>query len=352
MMNIKRPDLSAIDPRIRRYIEMLERELQQLKHPQFSTSKEPPVAPEVQTAPSEPPTTINMITLTCAGIGKRTPRHLYQRQRRGGMGVFDIVTKDDDPPKVITLADEKDHLLVITSKARAFRLPVSDLLKSQVHERGRPVLTKFTLDDDERLTVVLPVQASGYLALVSRSGMVRTLRHHVFGPYMKPGTAVYNYQKFGPLAAAAWTEGDGDLFIATRQGRAIRFREKLVPPQGCLGIRVSADDFVVSITPVYEDSQVFLLSTDGKGTLRRMQGFMPNKKPGAGGKIALATRRLVCGINADQAVDVFIISRLSKLIRFAASEIPPKDGVVQGVNCISLRADDAIWACISRGSRV
>ena len=181
--------------------------------------------------------------------------------------------------------------------------------------------------------------------------MVRLLRHHVFGEHMKPGTALTDYKQFGALASACRSEGDGELFIATRQGRAIRFSEKSIPPQGTLGIRLNQGDEVVSVTAVEPESSVFMLSADGKGAIRMMQGFSANKAPGAGGKFAIKTEHLVCATNVDDQDDLFIISRLSKIIRFRVEEVPTKDGVVQGVICMTLRGDAPVAAATSPGSK-
>ena len=84
---------------------------------------------------------------------------------------------------------------------------------------------------------------------------------------------------------------------------------------------------------------MFLLGADGKGTIRLMENFNPNKSPNAGGKVAMNTDHLIAASAIQEKDDIFIISRLSKIIRFRAEEVPTKDGVVQGVVCMSLRAD-------------
>jgi DNA gyrase subunit A len=181
--------------------------------------------------------------------------------------------------------------------------------------------------------------------------MVRLLRHHVFGEYMKPGMALFDARSFGNLASACWTSGDGDLFVATRLGRAIRFPEKLVPPQGGLGIRLSDGDTATSIAGVNDDSRVFLAGADGRGTIRLMEGFNPNKAPGAGGKAALSTDQLIGAAPVEETSEIFIISKLAKIIRFRAAEVPGKEGVVQGVNCMSFRADHAVAFAVSTPER-
>jgi DNA gyrase subunit A len=340
-MAIVRPDLSQVDPDIKAYIESLEAEIARFRQ----VKKEPPASAEPPLSSiesDEPPTSINLITATASGYAKRTPRHFFSRQHRGGMGIFDLDTPGNEPPAILALADEDQSLLLISNFGRAFRMTLNLLAESPVRAKGESIVSKLNLSPDECLAAILPVQAQGYVATVSQSGMVRCLRHHVFGEYMKPGTPLYDVKSFGPLASACWTPGDGDLFIATRSGRGIRFSEKLVPPQGCLGIRLGDDDIAVAIAPAYDDSGIFLLAADGKGTIRSMNTFNPNKASGAGGKNAMATDHLVGAINVDNAEDIFIISKLSKLIRFPVADVPVKEGVVQGVNCMVFRADEAV----------
>lgn len=336
-MNLNRPDLSQVAPDIRSYIEALEAELDRLRG---QASR--PMQREPSLEPSEPPTTINVITVSKSGLAKRTPRHLYARQRRAGMGIFDLETPEDDPPAHLVVADEAHDLLIITDQARVFRLPVSDLPESPVRSRGQNLNERLPLHPGETIAIILPRQTQGYLVLVSQTGQVRRLRHHLFRELLGPGTAVYDIREIGPPAVGCWTSGEDELFIASRQGRAIRFGEQQVPTKGCLGLRLNPDDAVVAVTGVRPESGVFLLSADGKGIIREMSGFSPNKAPGSGGKAALKTDHLAGALAVAPEADLFIISRLSKIIRFQAAEVSTTEGVVQGVHCIGLRSDEVV----------
>ncbi|HVN55337.1 MAG TPA: DNA gyrase C-terminal beta-propeller domain-containing protein [Anaerolineaceae bacterium] len=337
---MQRPDLTGIDPTVIAYIEYLENELGRKasyeKRPADLADETPVIEP------TEAPTTFSLITISASGMAKRSPRHLYARQHRAGMGIFDLEVPESDPPAFLAVADENQSLILFTNFARAFRYPLNKLEPAEIRSKGEWILDRLPLEPEERLATVLPDQASGYIALVSQKGMVRSLRHHLFGEFLRPGTSFYNFRDFGPLAAACWTPGDGDLFITTRQGMAIRFSEKLVPPQGTLGIRVGSSDSVAGVAPVRDDSGVFLLSADGKGTIRQMSGFNPNKSTGGSGKIAIKSDELVGCTTVTPQDDLFIISSLGKLIRFRADEVPETEGVVQGVHCINLRADRAV----------
>lgn len=346
-MDLPRPDLNSIPPAVRAYIEALEAELAERRsagrRPRESATAEPAEPAE----PSEPPTAFNVLTATAGGIIKRTPRHLYDRQRRGGMGVFDLAAPEDDPPALLAIAELSQTVVVVTNQGRAFPLAVSQLSESPVRGRGEPLRKWLPLLPDERLALLFPARDGGYLTLVTRRGQVRRWRYNVLGRSLQPGTLLYDIREGGAPAAACWSTGEGDLFIVTTQGDAIRFSEAQVPVRGCLGIRITPDEAVVGVAGVHEASSVFLLGADGRGTIREMAGFSRNKAPGSGGKQALKTDRLVGACTAGEQDDLFVISQLGKIIRFRADEVPAKAGAVQGVACMTLRNDEtaALAAC-------
>ncbi len=208
MTPIKRPDLSQVDPAVREYIESLEAEIQ--SHPRRISQESPkPVHPvEIEELPPEgeifepgdPPTTLNLVTASLQGMINRTPRHLYLRQRRGGMGIFDLETRSGDNPSYLAIADEVQSLLIFTNYARAYRLPVNKLPKSPVRSRGQSLAERLPLEPDEKPAAIIHDQASGYVALVSQSGVVHCLRHHLFGEYMKPGMALFPTKESGAVS--------------------------------------------------------------------------------------------------------------------------------------------------------
>ncbi|MEZ4870439.1 MAG: DNA gyrase C-terminal beta-propeller domain-containing protein [Caldilineaceae bacterium] len=341
-MTLERPDLTAVAPNIVAYIEALEEALENLRAEAEQTTRS-----DVALEPSEPPTTLNVISVSAAGIGKRTPRHYYSRQRRGGMGIFDLDSDADDPPAFLTVADESVGLILITNQGRACRIEVSAISERAVRDRGEPLLEDLPLRPDERLAVVAPDQGGAYLALASERGQVRRIGSQYLGKSLQPGTLLYNINEGGAPVAACWTSGNDEIFIATRQGKAIRFTERQVPIRGCLGMRVDPGDSVVGIAATAETGGIFMLTDDGKGTIRLLSGFSANKAPGSSGKVAMKSDLLVGANAVTENADIFVISQLGKLIRFRADEVPAKEGVVQGVNCMNLRNDACVAFAIS-----
>ena len=342
---MQRPDLSNVNPTILAYIEYLEKKAGiRQQSAMRERDEELPTMPDhsAEPLPAEHENSFNIISISKDGYGKRTLRHLYTRQHRAGMGVFGMDLSGDDEPILMAGVEENQNLLIFTSRARVFRLPLHGIVQDQVNARGGSIGERFGLEKDERMIALLPEQAKGYVALVTEGGRVRCLRHHLFGEHMRPGTEMFKYNEVGPLASVCWTNGDADLLLLTRDGMGIRFGEKSISPQGDQGIRLGQDDKVVAITPVYPDSLVFICSSDGRGTLRQMTGFAANKSAGGSGKIAIKSNKVVGATVVEPNDDLFVVSRLGKVIRFPASEVPPTEGVVQGVNCMGLRGDEVV----------
>jgi DNA gyrase subunit A len=339
-----RPPLENIPPGVIEYIEFLETELSKYKskkeqRPSTAFEDKADLTPVDY---KEPVTTYNIVTFSQAGAAKRTYRHEYTRQRRGGIGVFDLETPHNDYPAALANADESQTLIIFTDRAKAYRLPVTKLESQSIRSKGEFLSSKFILEPGEVIVAALAEQATGYIALMSKSGKVRCLRHHLFGEHMKPGTAMYKYDDFGPLAGVCWTRGDSDLFVVTKNGMGIRFNEKIINPQGTQSIKLGDNDEVVAVVAVTDEDGVLVVSADGKGAIRLMSGFAPNKSAGGSGKIVIKSEKVVGALLADPEADIFLISKQSKIIRFHISDVPETAGVVQGVNCMSLRADEVV----------
>lgn len=331
-MNLERPDLSTLPTAVAAYIEALEAELDALRQ----REDEATTRGEAPLEPSEPPTRMNVLTISARGVAKRTPRHLYWRQRRGGMGVFDLDSGDEDPPQFLVIADESDGVILVTDQGRAFRLPVDELPEAPVRSRGRDLAELFPLRPDEKLALALPDQGGAYLALVTTRGQVRRIGSQYVGRNLQPGTVLYNIKEGGPPAAACWTSGTDELLIVTRRGQGIRFAERLVPVRGCLGMRVESDDVVAGIAATDAAGGVFLLGADGKGTVRLLSGFAANKSPGAGGKTVMKSDALVGAVSVCATHDIFAISRLGKIIPSKAPKCRPRKGLSKA---------SIVWPC-------
>lgn len=336
-----RPDLSGLPDEVISYIETLESRLAEMEAQSGAIPRA--AASESEPEFSEEPTTANVISISASGVAKRTPRHLYARQRRGGMGIFDLDSPPSDPPAFLLVADQSATLILLTTHGRAFRAAVAEIVEGPVRSRGQSIVERLPLRSDERLAVVFADQGGAFLCLVTERGQVRRIASQFLGRSLASGTVLHDPKDGGAPAATCWSKGNEEIVIATRLGRGIRFAERLIPVRGCLGLRVEPDDRVVAIAAAPEQGAVVLAAHDGKGAMRLMETFAANKAPGSGGKALMKTDLLIGALAVAPGDDLFLISRLGKLIRFVAGDIPPKEGAVQGVNCMALRAD----ACVA-----
>jgi DNA gyrase/topoisomerase IV subunit A len=141
----ERPDLSNLPDEVVAYIEALEQDLAHMQSEEASTARS-----ETPLEPSEPPTTVQVISISAAGAAKRTPRHLYLRQRRGGMGVFDLDSPDGDAPAFLVLAELAAGLILFSNQGRVFRVPVRDVPERDGRGRGESLVGRFPLRADEK----------------------------------------------------------------------------------------------------------------------------------------------------------------------------------------------------------
>ena len=336
-MIVERPDLTDIDEGVVAYITYLEQRLAAEQRPTGRSSSVTTTTTTTPVIPTEPETTIQVITWSQNGAIKRTPRHLYARQKRAGMGVFDIDLPEDDRPKQILLADVESDLIVITNFARIYKIAVADIQEAPVRGKGGAfveLLAGLGLHEREHVVTLLAGQGASIAILTERGHVVTRNKN-----FIRNGAILYDVNKILPPKAACWSTGRDDLFVGTKNGLVIRFAAGQVSSGGTSAIRLETGDRLLGITAVESDGGVLLVSSEGRGTIRLMDGFRPNKSPGGGGKVALKADEMVGMVSVNPENDVFIVSALCKMIRFNAGDIPPKTGAVQGVHLMTLRAD-------------
>ncbi len=339
---MERPNLTNIPKPVVDYIEYLETLIGQIKSTKTTITTADSLNFDALPLKPESPTTIQIISVSRLGFAKRTARHHYLPQHRGGTGNPDFQVDSVDAHAFLAVTNNSATVLALTNKGRVFRIPFSRLEEKGLREPGSWLWERIELDNDEQVACLLPVQATGFIVMVTRYGRIRVLRHHLFGEHMRPGMGVFSTQEHGELATACWTPGDADILVSTRNGMAIRFNEKIIPPPGDQAIRLSDGDEISGLAPVYSESDVFIATADGRGALRKMSGFAPNKSMGGSGKILIKSNHVI-GIASIRPDDhIFLLTQQGKVIRFPVDEVPLTDAPVQGVNCMTLRGDEVI----------
>jgi DNA gyrase subunit A len=303
-----------------------------------SRAEAPPAEVETVCHPDD----VMVVTLTARGQCKRTPLNDYSAQRRGGVGVFDILTSRDDLAAHILIARAGAHLLALTSQGRAFRLPVDSLPLTEVRGRGTSLPERLRLAEGESLAAVVALDderdAGRYLLIATAGGWLHRLRTNYVGPHLQPGARLYDPGRGGgPPAALALVTSEVDVLLALRSGSGIRFAQTLIRREGVPGIQIAPGDAVVGLAGVRDEDAALLVSNQGKGIRREMDSFRANKSPGGQGKALLKADDLAGVVAVAEGDEVLCLSEQAKVIRFAAAEVSTTAGSVQGNSLMDCR---------------
>lgn len=349
--------ISQSSPALQRYIRTLEMENARLRQEllelrqgaarrqRAETARETrSEAPAMQLLTPRHPDDVMVLTITSRGLAKRTPLNDYSTQRRGGMGVFDIQSTREDLAAHLAVTRASASLLVLSSRGRAFRIAVDSLPLTEVRGRGASLPERLLFTAEETVAAVLALddeqdQRSTVL-IATASGWLRSLHRSYVGPRLQPGTLLSDPKRGGPPAVLALSNGSGEVLLVLRSGLGYRFPERLISREGVRGIQTRPDDHVIGLVSIQsEEDEVLLVTADGQGTRRQMAGFASNKSPGGQGKVIMKSDALAGAARVGSGDEALCISGFSKIIRFAADEVPAKSGNVQGVSILDTRGD-------------
>ncbi len=290
------------------------------------------------------PADVMVLTITKGGLAKRTPLNDYSTQRRGGVGVFDIQSTRDDLVAHLTVTRASASLLLLSSRGRAFRIPVDSLPLTEVRGRGASLPERLLFTEDETVAAVLALDDEqdprNTVLIGTQNGWLRSLHRNYVGPRLQPGTLLSDPKRGGPPAVLTLSDGNSEVLMVLRSGLGYRFSERLINREGVRGIQTRPDDYVVGVVSIQGDEdEVLLVTADGQGTRRQMAGFANNKSPGGQGKVIIKSDALAGAARVGGNDEALCISGFAKIIRFAVDEVPAKSGNVQGVNILDTRGD-------------
>lgn len=349
--------ISQSSPALQRYIRTLELENARLRQEllelrqgaarrqRAETAREArSEAPSTQLVTPRHPDDVMVLTVTSRGLAKRTPLNDYSTQRRGGVGVFDIQSTREDLVAKLAVTRASASLLLLSSRGRAFRIPVDSLPLAEVRGRGASLPERLLFTADETVAALLALDDEqdprNTVLIATQSGWLRSMHRTYVGPRLQPGTLLSDPKRGGPPAVMALSSGSSDVLLVLRSGLGYRFPERLISREGVRGIQTRPDDTVVGLVSIQSDEdEVLLVTADGQGTRRQIAGFASNKSPGGQGKVIIKSDALAGAARVSSGDEALCISGFAKIIRFAVDEAPAKSGNVQGVSILDTRGD-------------
>jgi DNA gyrase subunit A len=298
-----------------------------------------------------------VVTITNMGYVKRLPADTYKMQRRGGVGISGLTTREEDVADKILTASTHDWLLFFTNRGRVHKLKCYQIPQAGRQARGTAVVNLLQLDPGEAVNTVIPLAegltgAGQYLLMATRSGTVKKTPLEEFANLRAAGLRAINLDSGDDLIAALLTDGACDVIMATRGGRAIRFHEKGIrsthrSSAGVRGIRLKPGDEVVSALLVDDGATALTVTERGCGKRVEFEGYPRKHRGGIGVKalnVTAKTGNLVALRPVFELNDVLLISSDGTIIRIAASSVSTFGRTAQGVRVMRLREGDSLVA--------
>jgi len=292
------------------------------------------------------------VTITSSGYIKRQPVDAYRMQRRGGRGVIGSETKSEEFVTDVFTASTKDYLLFFTDKGKAHWLKVYEVPSLGKGTRGKSIVNMLQLEPDEKMTGAIPVKsfdADGFIVLVTRSGSIVRMPIRAFSNPRKGGIKAVNL-KGDSLVAARLTDGNQELLVATKYGKAIRFHESNVRAsnRGTMGVKaitIEFNDELISMDVVNEGSTLLTITTQGFGKRTELNEYPLQRRGGKGVKNIEARKGSVCcTTTVSEDDELLVTTKDGVMIRIPTSEIRVQGRSTQGVKVMNVKPGDEVAA--------
>jgi DNA gyrase subunit A len=310
-----------------------------------------------------------VLTISHAGYIKRTPLKEYKTQNRGGVGQKASTTRDEDFLEYIFSGTNHQYILFFTQKGKCFWMRVFEIPEGSKTSKGRAIQNLMNLDPDDRINAFILVENlsdedyinNHYVLMVTKKGQVKKT---VLEQYSRPrvnGINAISIKDGDELLSAVLTDGENQVMLGLRSGKALRFEEKHIRPMGrgaagVKGVTLASDkDEVIGMICVKnpQDETVLVVSEKGYGKrtfIDDEDGEPVYRITNRGGKgvktisISDKTGELVALKTVHDEDDLMIIKKSGVAIRMSVSDIRTMGRSTQGVRLISLKGDDEIAA--------
>jgi len=307
----------------------------------------------------------SVLVITKGGYIKRTNPGEYKRQKRGGVGVIDLNTKDEDFVTLFLTASTHDDLLFFSDAGKAYQIKMYDVPEGRRATKGKSIMNFLPLSDGERVTSVVAMtkeirESEGSLMMVTKAGIAKKTKAKDFHDVRRSGIIAIKLTPGDKLIRAGFVDKGDQALLTTKKGQSIRFKESDIRQMGrtaagVRAIKLGSGDIVVGadvISKNLKDKEQALLvvSENGYGKKTSLADFKIQKRSGSGIKCASITQKtgavMASRILSPEIEELVVISKKGQVIRTTVDEIPALGRSTQGVRIMKLRAGDSIAALI------
>ncbi len=301
-----------------------------------------------------------VITISHIGYIKRTPLTEYRTQNRGGVGAKGSGTRDEDFIEHIFTASMHNTLLFFTEQGKCYWKKVYEIPEGSKDSKGRQVSNFINISAEDKIKAFINVKTltdsdyinNHYIVLCTQRGIIKKTSLEKYSRPRQNGVSAIIIREGDQLLEAKLTNGNNEILLAAREGKAIRFNEKKVRPtgrttSGVQGMNIGEKDEIVGMICVdpQNPTEILVVSENGYGKRSELEEYRVINRGGKGVttlKITEKTGKLVAIKSVTDDNDLMIITRSGITIRSKVSDIRIAGRATQGVSLIGLRGSDSI----------
>ncbi len=303
-----------------------------------------------------------VITISHAGYIKRTPLTEYKTQHRGGVGQKATKTRDEDFLEDLFVGTNHQYMLFFTQKGKCFWMRVFEIPEGSKNSKGRAIQNLINIEQDDRVKAFICTQDlkdeeyvnNHYVIMATKMGQVKKTSLEQYSRPRSNGINAITIKEDDELLEAKLTNGNSQIMLAVKSGKAIRFEEGKTRPMGrnasgVRGIRLKDNkDEVVGMISVNDmDANILVVSENGYGKRSSLEDYRLTNRGGKGVKtisITEKTGKLVTLKSVSDSDDLMIINKSGIAIRMQVEDLRVMGRATQGVKVISLKDGDSIAA--------
>ena len=288
-----------------------------------------------------------IIAMTSLGYIKRMTVDNFKAQNRGGKGIKGMQTIEDDYIEDLLMTTTHHYLNFFTNMGRVYRIKAYEIPEAGRTARGTAIINLLQLSPGEKITAMIPIKEYDEhknLFMVTKKGTVKKTSLMEFSNVRKNGLAAINLREDDELIEVKATEKDNDIFLVTKQGMCIRFRETDVRPtgrtsMGVIGMNLDPGDEIVGMQLDNQGEALLFVSENGMGKRTDMEEFTVQKRGGKGVKCYKITEKTgdVVGVKAvNDDNEIMMITTEGIIIQLRAQDISILGRITSGVKLINL----------------
>jgi DNA gyrase subunit A len=306
----------------------------------------------------------SILVFTKGGYVKRTNPEEYRKQKRGGVGVVDLNTKEEDFITSFLTTSTHSDLLFFSDKGKAYQMKMYDIPEGKRATRGKSIMNYLTITQGENVNSILALEKSQKatemsIIMITKNGIVKKVSAESFKDVRRSGLLAIKLEDGDTLLSTLFAEKGDDVVLVTAQGQSVRFKEADAREMGRTAMGVKAitlkkGDTLVGadiVKKTYTKPALLVMGENGYGKQTPMKEYKVQKRGGSGIKTMAVTKKtgnlmVAKVISAEQEEEVVAISKQSQVIRVDIKEIPSLGRMTQGVRIMKLREGDSIASLV------